>query len=107
MSESELRFRALVEHGHDVITLLDERAQILFDSRSVIRVMGYTPEERLGHSINEYAHPDDHPAIAAYFERLIASPSVARTLVEARPWFHMYPYRGRLEPRFLGEASTG
>jgi glutathione S-transferase len=51
--------------------------------------------------------PDDHPAIAAYFERLIARPSVARTLVEARPWFHMYPYRDRLEPRFLGEASTG
>ena len=64
MSESEVRFRALVEHGHDVITLLDERGQILFDSRSIVPVMGFAPEERLGHNINEYIHTDDLPAIA-------------------------------------------
>lgn len=50
--------------------------------------------------------PDDHPTLAAYFERLIARPSVARTLAEARPWFHMYPFRDRLEARFLGEAAA-
>ncbi len=50
---------------------------------------------------------DAHPATAAYFERLIARPSVARVLVEAQPWFHMYPFRDRLERRFLGEASAG
>jgi glutathione S-transferase len=33
----------------------------------------------------------EHPAIAAYFERLKARPSVARVLEEAEPYFHMFP----------------
>ncbi len=41
------------------------------------------------------------PAVSAYFERLIARPSVARTLAEARPWLKYFPLRARLEPRFL------
>lgn len=45
------------------------------------------------------------PAVAAYFERLIARPSVARVLVEARPYFHMFPLKDRLAPRFLGEGG--
>ncbi|MBU1375985.1 MAG: glutathione S-transferase family protein [Alphaproteobacteria bacterium] len=44
---------------------------------------------------------EDRPALSAYFERLIARPSVARVLVEARPYFDMYPLKDRLEPRFL------
>jgi len=47
-----------------------------------------------------------HPALAAYFERLLARPSVQRVLREAQPWFHYYPFRDALEPRFLGEAAT-
>jgi glutathione S-transferase len=40
--------------------------------------------------------------LAAYFERLVARPSVARVLAEARPWFAYFPYRGDLPARFLG-----
>lgn len=43
---------------------------------------------------------DDHPTLAAYFERLIARPSVARVLDEARPWFRFFPMIDRLEARF-------
>ena len=74
MSESEVRFRALVEYGHDVITLLDERGQVLFDSRSVVRVMGYTPEERLGRNINAYVHPDDLAFIGEKFAYALEHP---------------------------------
>ena len=45
------------------------------------------------------------PAVAAYFERLIARPSVARVLVEARPYLQYFPLKHRLEPRFLGEGA--
>lgn len=44
------------------------------------------------------------PAVSAYFERLVARPSVARTLVEAQPWFDYFPLRARLETRFLPAA---
>jgi len=46
------------------------------------------------------------PAVAAYFERLVARPSVARVLVEARPYFQYFPLKDRLEPRFLGDEAA-
>jgi glutathione S-transferase len=43
-----------------------------------------------------------HANLAAYFERLVARPSFARVLVEARPYFPLFPLRERIPPRFLG-----
>lgn len=39
--------------------------------------------------------------LAAYFERLMARPSVRRTLAEARPFFSIFPYRDSMPERFL------
>lgn len=47
-------------------------------------------------------HPfADHPRLSAWFERLIARPSAARVLDEARPWFDLFPFRDMLPARFL------
>ena len=46
-----------------------------------------------------------HAKLSAYFERLLARPSVARAIVEARPFFQYYPLRDRLPARFLGETA--
>jgi glutathione S-transferase len=43
----------------------------------------------------------DTPALSAYFERLMARPSVVRVIDEARPYFHMFPYQHAMPPRFL------
>lgn len=51
--------------------------------------------------------PAQHTALAAYFERLIARPSVARTLAEARPYLHFFPLKDRLAPRFLEGVLAG
>lgn len=42
--------------------------------------------------------------LSAYFERLLARPSVQRTLAQAQPYLPMYPLNDRLEARFLGGA---
>ena len=47
-----------------------------------------------------------HPALAAYFERLLLRPSVQRVLREARPWLQYYPFVEALEPRFLAEPAA-
>jgi glutathione S-transferase len=47
----------------------------------------------------------EFPALAAYFERLLARPSVARALVEARPYFSMFPLREAIPARFLEGAA--
>ena len=44
---------------------------------------------------------DGCPALGAYYERLMTRPSVARVLVEAKPWFDLYPYREAIPARFL------
>lgn len=46
----------------------------------------------------------EHPRLAAYFERLLARPSVWRCIVEARPVFQYYPLRHALPARFLADA---
>lgn len=46
-------------------------------------------------------HPfDTYPNLSAYFERLLARPSVARVLDEAKPCFHLFPFRDRIPARF-------
>ena len=44
-----------------------------------------------------------HVRLAAYFERLLARPSVWRAIVQARPWFAYYPLRESLPKRFLND----
>lgn len=44
-----------------------------------------------------------HTALAGYFERLLARPSVVRTISEARPYFSMFPYRDVMPSRFSRE----
>lgn len=47
----------------------------------------------------------EHARLGAYFERLLARPSVWRCIVEARPVFQYFPLRHALPPRFLADAA--
>jgi glutathione S-transferase len=39
--------------------------------------------------------------LRAYFEKLMARPSVQRVLTEAKPYFHFYPFHSAIPARFL------
>ena len=41
-----------------------------------------------------------HPHLTRYFERLLTRPSVQRAIDGARPYFHLFPLREALDPRF-------
>lgn len=45
-----------------------------------------------------------HARLAAYFDRLMNHPPVARTVDQARPWFKFYPGRNGLARRFFDPA---
>lgn len=47
--------------------------------------------------------PPGHAWLAGYFERLMARPSVAGAIREARPFFHWYPLHAALPQRFLAD----
>src|SRR3954462_8153396 len=70
-------FQALVEHSSDAIALIDEQGVIRFVSRSVQRVLGYLPEERLDHTMFELVHDADKPQVIQAFARVAASPGTA------------------------------
>jgi glutathione S-transferase len=44
--------------------------------------------------------PEEYPQLAAYFERLVARPSVQRVLEEAKPFFQYYPFESEIASRF-------
>lgn len=48
-------------------------------------------------------HPfrPDQTALRDYLDRILARPSVVRTLREAKPFFHMFPYREAMPERYL------
>ncbi|HRL13354.1 MAG TPA: PAS domain S-box protein, partial [Aggregatilineales bacterium] len=56
---SEEYFRLLVENASDVITVIDVSNTILYQSPSLVRVMGYEPSAMVGRSIFEFIHPQD------------------------------------------------
>lgn len=49
--------------------------------------------------------PAGHRNLAAYFSRLLARPSVARVLEQARPYFRFYPVREALPPAYRPQGA--
>ena len=60
----------------------------------------------LFYAVTYVAPPAEHKNLAAYFERLMARPSVARTIDQARPFFKYYPGRAGLAQRFFDPAAS-
>ncbi|CAN5616932.1 hypothetical protein BH24ACT20_BH24ACT20_09540 [soil metagenome] len=67
LRESEERFRALVQYGSDIITIVDADGTIRYESPSVERVMGYKPEELMGRNAFATMHPGDAERVSEAF----------------------------------------
>jgi glutathione S-transferase len=50
--------------------------------------------------------PEAFRHLEAYFERLLARPSVKRTIDEARPFFDLFPFRDEMPERFRREKAA-
>jgi PAS domain S-box-containing protein len=74
LQASEEHFRRLIENASDVATVLDKRGCIRYQSPSITRVLGYTPDELMGESSFDYVHPDDTTASRALIEAIVRRP---------------------------------
>ncbi|WP_337045085.1 PAS domain-containing protein [Emticicia sp. 17c] len=55
----EYRFRSLIEHSQDMVTLINLNGYVEYISPSVERILGYKTEEVATIHITEVIHPDD------------------------------------------------
>jgi diguanylate cyclase (GGDEF)-like protein/PAS domain S-box-containing protein len=57
---SEARFRSLVQHTHDLITVLDSNAAVIYQSPSIEQALGYTPDEIVGTRFDRLLLPGEN-----------------------------------------------
>ncbi|MBI5397201.1 MAG: PAS domain S-box protein, partial [Verrucomicrobia bacterium] len=74
LSTAERRFQSLIEHGADVVVLLNSEGVVLYISPSAERVMGYVPREVVGRSAFEWAHPEDLAGVRERFAESLQAP---------------------------------
>ena len=73
---SERRFRALIDNITDGIVVNDEHTNLVYQSPSVTKILGYTPEEREGKPILTYVHEEDRDQFLELYRRLREKPGV-------------------------------
>ena len=80
LRESEERYRALIENGHDIIVILDpETGRIRYQSPSMERILGYAPGDLAERSVFDLVHPDDLPGGLAAIAGSVANPGITRS----------------------------
>jgi diguanylate cyclase (GGDEF)-like protein/PAS domain S-box-containing protein len=75
LSASEQRFRALVQQSSDVVTVVDARGLVLYQSESVQRVFGYPAAVLAGRNIHTVFRPAAAARLAAAMRAVGASPN--------------------------------
>ncbi len=67
VSNSEKRFRSLVQNGSDMIKILDKEGFFTFSSPTVEKVLGYAAASLIGKNAFDFIHPDDLSFIGKQF----------------------------------------
>ena len=75
----EKRFKSLVQHASDVVSIIDTDWKIRFASPSVVATLGYVPASLLGRSAVDLVHPDDVPDLKARLKYVLGEPN--RTVI--------------------------
>jgi len=76
-------YRTLVEEVNDLATVVDPDGTITYVSPAVTRVLGYDPDDLIGHEGYEFVHPEDRERNADALETVLSDPSESET-VEVR-----------------------
>ncbi|MDP8322195.1 MAG: PAS domain S-box protein, partial [Candidatus Stygibacter australis] len=73
--ESEEYFRTLIENSSDVISILDDKGFITYESPSHEKVLGYETGKLIGENVFGLVHPDDRERISRQFVKLLKRPN--------------------------------
>jgi len=84
LQASEEHFRTLVQHASDVVQIMDADGRVTWVSPAVTRMLGYDPEELVGHLGAEICHPDDYTRVYDAFVELFRQPERQSVRTESR-----------------------
>ncbi len=74
LEASEERYRFLTDNAADLITRHSLDGVCLYASPVSMRLLGYSPQELIGHHFQEFVHPDDLPKVLEGFQSAAANP---------------------------------
>src|SRR5204863_766944 len=76
LRESAERFRLLIENAFDIISVLSKEGVIVYESESISKILGYSPNERIGKSVftDPIVHPDDIKVKKEAFLKALETP---------------------------------
>ncbi|PBQ30602.1 hypothetical protein CNR22_02040 [Sphingobacteriaceae bacterium] len=75
--QNEKRYRALIEKGSDMITLVKENGELIYCSASVTKVLGYSQKELLHNSDITFVHPKDRKAFIEHIRKIASEPGAS------------------------------
>jgi len=77
LRRNETRFRHLIEHGSEMIFIIDEIGTIRYASPTALAIVGYAPAELEGHQAFAFVHPDDIAATVKMLGQLAGQPGTS------------------------------
>ncbi|HEX8452466.1 MAG TPA: PAS domain S-box protein [Longimicrobium sp.] len=78
LQRSEEHFRALIENGSDLITIVDAEGRFRYNSPSVKRILGFDPEKLVGLDVLRLIHRDDVQSVREALEAVARQPGTSR-----------------------------
>jgi len=84
LERSERHYRALIDNGNDLISVLDDEGVIRYASPSHQRILGWLPDDLVGKAAFDLVHEEDLPAVAAAFAEATASGTSGRSILRFR-----------------------
>ncbi len=99
LSNSEIRYKFLIDSIPDVIGELDLDGTINFISSQVYDMLGYHPDEMIGTNVIKFIHPDDVPRVTKALKKAVKSKKVVfpnLRLKHEKGYFILVFARGRL-----------
>ena len=74
------RFRVIVEHSRDVVTVVDEKGRYVYSNPATEEHLGYAPEALRGTSAFDMLHKEDVPHVMGVFLEAIGTPGTSRSV---------------------------
>ncbi|MGQ0823501.1 MAG: PAS domain S-box protein [Actinomycetota bacterium] len=80
LAESERRFRSLVQHSSDMVTVIDSEGSIRYMSPTACAFIGRGLDDLVGLPPPRVVHPDDEQIVASRFAKLRSDPGSTQQL---------------------------